>query len=163
MQPIRKPPTPTVNNQGKYRNLNKLKEEKSQPNPLATHPQPTTDPILPQQGRGQGASRTMPSANDHTLRGTYICTWGSYIPDPRADKTTKRKIGNRNQPKRKCVAGRSSDHRPTGNEIGRECMSPGGNRGGRHQAPTPNSVKSHARSHDNHPSPQIRREQRPRV
>jgi len=33
VQPIRKLPTPTVNNQGKYRNLNKLKEEKSQPNP----------------------------------------------------------------------------------------------------------------------------------
>ena len=33
VQPIRKLPTPTVNNQGKYRNLTKLKEEKSRPNP----------------------------------------------------------------------------------------------------------------------------------
>jgi len=33
VQPIRKLPTPTVNNQGKYRNLTNLKEEKSQPNP----------------------------------------------------------------------------------------------------------------------------------
>jgi len=31
--PIRKLPTPTVNNQGKYRNLTKLKEENSQPKP----------------------------------------------------------------------------------------------------------------------------------
>jgi len=33
VQPIRKLPTPTVHNQGKYRNPNKLTEEKSQPNP----------------------------------------------------------------------------------------------------------------------------------
>jgi len=32
VQPIRKLPTPTVNNHGKYRNLTKLKQEKSQPN-----------------------------------------------------------------------------------------------------------------------------------
>jgi len=99
----------------------------------------------------------------HTLRGKYIYTWGAYVPDPRADKNTKRRIGNRNQHKRKCVAGRSSDRRPTGNATGREYMSPGGNRGGRHETPTPNPGKSHARSHDNHPSPVIRREQRPRV
>ena len=48
MQPIRKLPTPTVNNQGKYRNLTNAKEAKPQP-------------------------------NDHTLRGTYICTRGSYV------------------------------------------------------------------------------------
>jgi len=36
VQPIRKPPTPTVNNKGKYRNLKTLKEEKSQPNSEAT-------------------------------------------------------------------------------------------------------------------------------
>jgi len=33
VKPIRKLPTPTVNNQGKYRNLNKRKEEKSQQHP----------------------------------------------------------------------------------------------------------------------------------
>jgi len=85
------------------------------------------------------------------------------LPDPRADKTTKRKIGKLYQPRRKCVVGRSSDRRPTGNKTRRECMSPGGNRDGRHETPTPNTGKSHARSHDNHPSPEIRREQRPRV
>ena len=99
----------------------------------------------------------------HTLGGKYIYTWGSYVPDPSADMTIKRKIGNRNQHKRKCVAGRSIDRRPTGNETVRECMSPGGNRGGRDETPTPSTGKSHARRHDNHPNPEIRREQRPRV
>jgi len=33
VEPIRKLPTPTVNNQAKYRNLTNPKEEKSQPNP----------------------------------------------------------------------------------------------------------------------------------
>jgi len=42
-------------------------------------------------------------------------------------------------------------------------MSPGGARGGRHETPTLDSGKGHARSHDNHPSPEISREQRPRV
>jgi len=97
------------------------------------------------------------------LRGKYIYTSCSYVLDKRADMTTKRKIGNRNQHKQKCVVGRSSDRRPTGTRNGRECISPGGNRGGRHETPTPNPGKRHARSHDNHPSPEIRREQRSRV
>ena len=86
-----------------------------------------------------------------------------YVPDQRADKTTKRTLGNRNQHNWKCVVGRSCHRRPTGSETGRECMSPGGNIGGRYEIRTPNTGKSHARSHDNHPRPEIPREQRPRV
>jgi len=39
-------------------------------------------------------------------------------------------------------------------------MLPGGNRGGRHETPPPDRGKWHARSHDNHPSPEITREPR---
>jgi len=46
------------------RKVEKPQQNSRKKNPSRTHQQPTyspmTDPILPQQGRGEGASRTMP-------------------------------------------------------------------------------------------------------
>jgi len=66
VQPIRKLPTLTVNNQGKYRNLNKLKEEKSQPNDHIKRGNFTWGSYVPDPGPDKSTTRKIGNRKTNT-------------------------------------------------------------------------------------------------
>jgi len=117
---------------------------------------PTIDPILINQGRDQGASRTKSWPQRHTQRGK--CTRG--VEPGRRGKRHPTGRSKTKPTQRKCVVGQSRDRRPTGNQTGGGAC-PTRDRGGSMIPLGTRDFHQHARSHARSQLETIMKEQRP--